>query len=463
MSIREKLLDLKKRLSDRKMYSIVIVIIAAVAIWGVFQYKHSGQLRQQLDNQYNRAFYDMNGYVQNVKSLLLKSMLTSTPSKTASMLQEAWRQSNLAQTNLGQLPVNQQLLANTSKFLTQVGDLAYAYNNQNINGKSLTNDQYKTLESLYNYSVGLSNNLNNLQNQLSTGRLKWNKLANQGPSAFSKSSSQLPAQQFENVDKTFKDIPKLIYDGPYSDHLLTMEPRGVMGEMLNSEQAKQNVKNVLGADRIDKITDLAKNDTSPIKTYTYTVSFKGAPKDQTATVEVTQKGGNLFLLLHNRPVSTAKLDINQAKEKAKAYLDSIGYKNMIDTYYLKQDNTATINYAYKLGDIKVYSDLIKVKVALDTGEVVGVEAKTYLSNHTDRKTPTPKISGKQARALISSRVKIVSSDLAIIPTEYKTEIFTYEIKGRLNNQDFLIYINAANGSEENVLMLQNTPNGVLTM
>ena len=53
--------------------------------------------------------------------------------------------------------------------------------------------------------------------------------------------------------------------------------------------------------------------------------------------------------------------------------------------------------------------------------------------------------------------------LAIIPTDYKTELFTYEFKGKFNNQDFLVYINAVTGKEENVLMIINTPNGILTM
>jgi Asp-tRNA(Asn)/Glu-tRNA(Gln) amidotransferase B subunit len=140
LSFREKLLDFKRRLSDRKMYSIVVVIIAAVAIWGVVQYRHAAQLRQQLDNQYNRAFYDMTGYVNNVEVLLVKSLIASTPIKAASTLQEAWRQANLAQTNLGQLPVDQHVLANTSKYLTQVGDLAYSLNNQNMSGKQLNDD-----------------------------------------------------------------------------------------------------------------------------------------------------------------------------------------------------------------------------------------------------------------------------------------------------------------------------------
>ncbi len=97
MKIREKLLDFKRRLSDRKMYSIVIVAIGAVALWGFYQYKSSMELRQMLDNQYNRSFFDMVGYVENVESLLSKAMITSTPQKTASVLQEAWRQANMAQ------------------------------------------------------------------------------------------------------------------------------------------------------------------------------------------------------------------------------------------------------------------------------------------------------------------------------------------------------------------------------
>jgi len=214
LSIREKLLDFKRRLSDRKMYSIVIVVIAAVAIWGITQYKKAADLRQELDNQYNRAFYDMIGYVNNVETLLVKSMITSTPEKTASILQEAWRQANLAQTNLGQLPVSQPVLANTSKFLTQVGDLAYSLNNQNLDGKPLKDDQYNLIEKLHGFAVSLNKSLNDLQSQLANGRLKWGELANKGTRLFKKTSQEMKMQQFETIDKKFQEYHTIIYDGP---------------------------------------------------------------------------------------------------------------------------------------------------------------------------------------------------------------------------------------------------------
>jgi germination protein YpeB len=135
----------------------------------------------------------------------------------------------------------------------------------------------------------------------------------------------------------------------------------------------------------------------------------------------------------------------------------------VDTYYIKEDNTATINYAYKQDDVTIYPDLIKLKIALDNGEVVGFESKGYLSAHTTRTLPKPKLTPQQARGAINSKMQVLSTGLAIIPTDYKTEIFTYEFKGKLNNRDFLVYINAETGKEENILMIIDTPNGILTM
>ena len=132
---RDKLIDWKKRLSDRHMYSVIVMLIAIVAIWGIYQYKRAADLRQELDNQYNRAFYEMVGYVRNVELLLMKSLISSTPEMTAETLQEAWHQANLAQTNLGQLPITQEILASTSKFLSQVGDFSLSLDRQNISGK----------------------------------------------------------------------------------------------------------------------------------------------------------------------------------------------------------------------------------------------------------------------------------------------------------------------------------------
>lgn len=461
--VRDKLRDWKARLSDRHMYSVVVVLLAAVAGWGIYQYKHAADIRQELDNQYNRAFYEMVGYVQNVELLLMKGLVASTPEMAAETLQDAWHQANLAQTNLGQLPITQDVLANTSKFLSQVGDFAYALDRQNINGKGIDDKQYETLQNLHEYSVSLQDGLNNLQDSISGGRIRWNELANKGTQLFQKQSQNMTAQMFTDIDHTFQEFPTLIYDGPFSDHMTSQKPKGLTGDELSKEQAQEKLKKFLGEDRVASIEHAGDIQTDTLPAYNFKIRFKDRPEEEFATADVTKKGGHIIWMLYSRDIGQETLNVDSAKEAARKFLDSRGYKNMKDTYYVKEDSMATINFAYEQDDVVIYPDLVKVKIALDTGEIVGFESKGFIMSHTEREIPAPELTEEQARAKVMKRAEIHSIDLAVIPTTFGTELFCYELKGKLNDRDFIVYINATTGKEEQVLMIINTPNGILTM
>ncbi len=129
---------------------------------------------------------------------------------------------------------------------------------------------------------------------------------------------------------------------------------------------------------------------------------------------------------------------------------------------MKENGAVTVNYAYMQDDIVVYADLIKLKIALDNGEILGIETSGYLNNHTEREAQIPVITMEEAKANLNKNLEITSSGKAIIPTEWKTEVFCYEFKGRIYDTDFLVYVNAKTGKEENILVIIETPNGILT-
>ena len=133
------------------------------------------------------------------------------------------------------------------------------------------------------------------------------------------------------------------------------------------------------------------------------------------------------------------------------------------TYYIKEEGIMTVNYAYVQNDVTMYPDLIKLKIALDNGEILGIETQGYLNSHTERSLESPKISKEKAKEKLNKNLEIKSEGLAVIPTEYKTEILCWEFKGTVDGTDFLVYINATNGKEEDILTIVNTPNGTLTM
>ena len=94
---------------------------------------------------------------------------------------------------------------------------------------------------------------------------------------------------------------------------------------------------------------------------------------------------------------------------------------MKETYYMNNNNILTINYAYAKDDIIVYPDLIKVKVALDNCEILGVETINYLNSHKEnREIPKEYMTKEQAVESINSNLTVKGINLAIIPTEFNT-------------------------------------------
>lgn len=199
-----------------------------------------------------------------------------------------------------------------------------------------------------------------------------------------------------------------------------------------------------------------------IVVYDFTVKIKDSDNNNPMSISISKTGGHIVFMNYNREITEEKISQEEANSIGKEFLNSRGLSNMKETYYLKQGNAVTINYAYEQDGVVIYPDLIKVKIALDNGEILGMETTGYLNNHTERILPTVKISESEAKQKLNKNLEITSSGLAIIPTEWKSEIYCYEFKGKLNDTDFLVYINAETGAEENILVIINTPNGTLT-
>ena len=453
----------RKRMSWAVPIAIVAVLaLAGVSTWSYYQNRQLNDLKIMMDNQYSRAFLDLTEYVDNLEVLLAKSMVTSTPQGTSTMLEEVWREANLAQTNMGQLPVAPPILEKTSNFLTQVGDMAYAYNTKTLNGLPLSDNEYSTLEKMHGYSVSLQNSLHGIEEQINNGKMSWGR-AGGARQLSSQNTKNIQTTQFENVDKNFQEYPSMIYDGPYSDHMMKVKPVGLKDKTVSVAEAEQIVRKMIGNDKIKSVTRLENNREDSIDTYRFKVNYNNSNDDGSAEVDITQKGGQVYWMLRNRSVDGVKLSMGEAIKAAQTYLKNNGFANMTDTYYMKTDGIATVCFAYKQEGVTVYPDLIKVKVAMDNGEIMGIESKGYLYNHKKRDIPNTSLTLEQARSKINSKLKIEKEGRAIIPTDFKTEKYCYEFQGTLNDQKFLLYINAATGVEEDILLLVSTDEGSLTM
>ena len=456
--IKAKLIDWKNRLKDRHMLSIIVVLFSIIVILGLYTYKKQREFRQASENAYNMAFYELVDYVQNVEVFLAKSLISNSPESGAESLTNVWREANLALGYLAQLPIESNELANTSKFLNQVSDYSYSLYRKNLKGEELSEDDMKNIKSLHEYSVELENVLNQLSEDINGGRIKWGELTKKGTIAFAQQVSNISKDSFGNLEETFHEYSGLIYDGAFSEHITRKEKVGLTGDNIDEETAKNKAKELFDNNNIKEVISYGRSE-GDINSYNFSITFND---DTTATVSISEKGGHVIYMERNREVTAELISQEEADKKAKEYLEQRGFKNMKETYYLKQSGIVTINYAYQQGEVIMYPDLIKVKVALDSGEILGIETTGYLNSHTERKLKEPKVTVEKAKESLNKDLKIESQNLAMIPTEWKTEVLCWEFEGNLDGLDFIVYVNAETGKEEDILIITNTPNGTLT-
>ena len=237
-----KLIDWKNRLKKGHMLSIICVLLIVVAILIIVLYKKQREYRQASENSYNMAFYELVDYVQNVEAYLAKSLVSTTPEHGAETLTNLWREANLAQSYLSRLPIESQELENTEKFLNQVSDYSYSLSRKNIYNESLSQEDLSNLKDLHGYSVELENTLNQLSEDLNTGRFEWGELTKKGNIAFAQQVDNISKESFSNLEENFHEYSGLIYDGAFSEHITTNEPKGLTGEDISEEQAKQKAE-----------------------------------------------------------------------------------------------------------------------------------------------------------------------------------------------------------------------------
>jgi germination protein YpeB len=456
-NIESHIVRFKKKLDPRVLGVAFFCIFGFFVIFSMDMTNNFKRQKQLAQDEYNRSMYELTTYIKNVDLDLSKLQITSDKRLLTLTLGDIWRESNLAKENLANLPIIQDNMGNTLKYLTQVSDFSHSLMDAISRGKQITPEQYADIARLNTSSTELLTVTNNIYDDLNSGRLKWDEVAKLGNQQL---DQNVAVSNIESISKTFVEYEGLIYDGAYSNHIIEITPKNLSDNEVTQEQAKTNLITIFGEESIEYANFVGETN-NQLDLFEFQVKLKEFPSVR--DVYMTKKDGKLYLMISDRTVKEQKITVDKAKDLGKEFLKRMGIDSVTDTYYLITENLVTINYAAVQDEVILYTDLVKVKIALDDGEVCSVETGGYTFNHTNRDNLKPTLTMEEAESKINKNIKVESKNLALIPTEAKKELLVYEFKGTVNDKKCIIYINALTGEEENLLMIIETPNGTLTM
>lgn len=437
----------------------ILILTSLVFISGIYMFNLREKYNTIKENIYNESFFSLVNYINNIEDYLAKLQISKSSNVASNNLVRIWREAGLAAAHLSKIPSADEDMQNICKFLNQVSDYAYSLSRETIDGKDLSDYDLEMIKNIHIMSKDVENTINQMSEDLASGNLSWEDLSKE-VTAYAQNVDNFNV--FTNLDDNLKEYEGLIYDGAYSDHVNKENKLGLIGENVDEETAKSKIRGFFKDKNIEKIEFKALvEENVEIPYYSFDVKLFDDQKD--INILVSKKGAHIIAFNSNMSVKKQKIDFKKAKSIGKTFLENHGFSNMEETYFINQNNILTINYAYNDNGVICYPDLIKVKVSLETGEVLGIETMGYLNSHTQRHFSENKISIEEARACINPSIKIVSEREAIIPTEWKTEKHVYEFRGKIDDLDFLVYVNVETGKEEDILMILETEGGYLTI
>ncbi|WP_049757071.1 PepSY1/2 domain-containing protein [Ammonifex degensii] len=230
--------------SYRLALTLLGLVMVAVAAWGTKEHQGRRYLELELNNRYQQTFYDLLTHVQNVEVLLGKCLVAGGRQQSVGLLSSVWQQAMMAQADLSSLPVSPQYTERTAKFLAQVADYANSLCRQAGTGSPLTEENWKTLNRLYQQASSLNRELHRIEAEiLARGPNFWE--LGQRLKARQARTTEASASPFRALNREIQNYPTLVYDGPFSDHLEKQKPEGLTGGVVGRSQAEAKVRDLV--------------------------------------------------------------------------------------------------------------------------------------------------------------------------------------------------------------------------
>jgi spore germination protein len=435
------------------MLRIVLITLLGIGVvgtayWGYTEHQEKNAILIQAENRYQQAFHDLSYHIDELQDKMGTTLAMNSRQQLSPALAEVWRLTSEAHNDVGQLPLALIPFNKTEEFLSKIGEFSYRIAIRDLEKNPLTDGEYATLSTLYKNASEIQKELRNVQKLALENNLRWMDvemaLATNDP------ADNTIIDGFRTVDKNVEGYSEVDW-GPELTKLSNMKDTrydGIKGEAISEEEAKQLAKKFLNLTG-DSVVNVVENGGGG-SYEAYSVTIKNEKKNFTSYMEITKKGGHPISLISDREVNKQKLSLYQGSEKALAFLKKHMYDGVELTQSAQYDNVGVYSFVQMQDGVRVYPQMVKVKIALDNGEIIGYNSMDYLLADQERTIPKPKLSKDEIMKKVNENLKVMETHLSVIVNDLGDEVLCYELLGTLNNNTYRIFINANNGFEEKV-------------
>ncbi len=431
--------------------SITAAVLGATTLgfgigYGVTQ-SQANSYSMQLDNIYKKNYYELVDGVNSADIQISKLLAADSEKLQAKSLSDLSESSKMMQSNIAGLPLSNENIISSVRFINQMSGYTQILEDKLSQGGTLTQEDRQTLQEMHSALTDMKRYLNQMSQKLTEGYsiLHASENMNGDYDEFSLDFAQI------KTDDT--DYPTMIYDGPFSDSVVNKKITGLSGEQLSKEEVYKKVDAVF-----KNISNLKYDGESKGRFDTYNFILNNSD-GQKIFVQATKKGGHVLTVSGQVTSDNKQISLDQAEKIALTFAKDNGVENPSSVWHEELNGFAYFNIAPTQNGIVLYPDLVKVKVDMEHGDVIGYDAMNYFTNHTKRNLGTAVIAENKVREFVDGSFTVKSTGLVLAPLEYNREVLCWEFECERDGATYYLYYNASTGEQENVLKVVETSDG----
>ncbi|OMP65879.1 germination protein YpeB [Domibacillus epiphyticus] len=436
--------------------AVLAVLLAVTAYWGYTQYRQKEALMIEAENGYQQAFHELVYQVDVIHDRTGEALAMNSKENLTPALTDVWRLTSEAHNAISRLPLGYLPFSKTEEFLGNSGNFTYKTAVRDLDQEPLSDKEYEQLESLYSQAEDIQKELRSVQLSVLDKNLRWTDVAHANANGEEPKDNTV-VDGFNNIEKKASEFPETdVFQATQVEKSVSDDAlKKLSGENISKDEAASIAKEYFNIDpEVTKVEKSLKDAAIPF----YNVSVTGQ-KGEEATMDVTEKGGYPLTFTVNRDTKKSKISLNNASEKASAFLEKHGFDNMVMTNSAQYDHTGVFTFTRKQGDTMIYPESLTMKVALDNGVVTGLEAQNYWKNKKERKIESPALTVEQAKKELHPKLSVMEAQQAIVTNNLLKDVLCYEFLAENGTASYRIFINANNGKEERIEKLSEAEAG----
>lgn len=387
------------------MKKIIFVLVYSIAALSIFSYgkvTENEQLSYLLSGQYAKKMSEASEKLEELDTAVKKTLLFNEQEGSSKAREDIWRLSSDIKNSVGSLPLDRGFSSTWMNYLGRLGN--YAQESEQLDNK----DEYHKV---------MAQASQNLRTMADEWQVATTDLMN-GDVTIESWGNQLDSidagHDWDGLRETVKQYTESDFPltASESDSMKKKDLQKMQDKKVTSEEAIERFKILFPDVSNSSVVVEPSQPGSPYPFY----HIRFAEDQSIGYIDITEKGGHVLSFLAERPFGKEVQSFEFLQKKAETFLESSGYDDLV-LEEARENSTAWHLVFVRVEpeyEAKVFSDVIHLKVAKDTGGIIGLDAMEYIREETLK---PQKIVEQDWKTFFHSNVTVVEEELAYVEND----------------------------------------------